>query len=117
MAGIIAVLLAVSLEVLVTLDVIKAVFVIIVHLVMVVHDFCVCCKKGRHAVIVQAFHVLMEMGGIISDRFVPVKSETRTGGTDHDYRIIPVKQGSCDHKQAQLLTELDKRLACTVLEF
>ena len=33
MAGIIAVLLAVSLEVLVTLDVIKAVFVIIVHLV------------------------------------------------------------------------------------
>ncbi len=74
-AGIIRVLLAVSLKVLVALDVFEAVFLVIIDGVVVMHSLCIRCKKVQYIVIIQAFHIFTGMGCITGDRFIPIKPE------------------------------------------
>ena len=70
MTGIVRILLAVPLEMLVALDILKAELLVVVDSVVVVHDFDVFSQNAKNIVCLKALHVLVLMSGVIGNALV-----------------------------------------------
>ena len=116
MAGIIRILLAVALKMLAALDILKAVFVIVVYGIMVVHGPGIRCQEVQDIVIIKALHVLMRMRCIAGNGLIPVKPETCPLRKDKDDSIVPVDDLSCNQDKLQVLAELAEPVCGTGLE-
>lgn len=117
MAGIIRILLAVTLKMLITLDILKAVPVIVVYGVMVVHGFGIRCQEIQYIVVIKAFHVFVCMRCIAGNGLVSIKSETCSLRKNEDDRVVPVNDLSCDQDKLQILAKLAEPICGTGLEF
>ena len=123
MAGIIRILLAVTLKMLITLDILKVVPVIVVYGVMVVHGFGIRCQEIQYIVVIKAFHVFVCMRCIAGNGLVSIKSETCSLRRNKDDRVVPVNDLSwnaflpCDQDKLQILAKLAEPICGTGLEF
>ena len=96
MTGIVRILLTVTLKMLITFNIFKAVLVVIVYGVMVMHGLCIRCQEVQNIVIIKALHVLMRVRCIVSNGFISVESETCPLCKNEDDSIVPVNNLSCD---------------------
>lgn len=117
MAGIIRILLAVTLKMLITLDILKAVLFIVVYGVMVVHGFGIRCQEIQYIVVIKAFHVFVCMRCIVGNRLVSIKSETCSLRKHEDDRVVPVNDLSCDQDKLQILANWRSPFAARAWSF
>ena len=116
MTGIVRILLAVPLEMLVALDILKAELLVVVDSVVVVHDFDVFSQNAKNIVCLKALHVFVLMSSVIGNVLVTIETEACSLLKDEDDSIIPVNQASADENALKLHTELAKSLGCARLE-
>ena len=67
MAGIVAVFLAVPLQVLIAFEIIKAELLVVVDLVVVMHGFCARSQQRQNVVIINTFHVFMHVSCVVGN--------------------------------------------------
>ena len=102
---------------LVTLDILKAVLVIVVYGVMIVHGSGIRCQEIQYIVVIKAFHILVCMRCIVGNGLVSIKPETCSLRKNEDDSIVPVNNLSCDQDKLQILEKLAEPICCTGLEF
>lgn len=100
---------------LITLQVFKAEILIVIDPVVIMHDFCVRGQKQQNMIILNALHVLVLMGSIVSHRFIPIEPEAGPLRIDHNHCVIPIYNRPGDQKQAQVLSELKENLCLSSL--